>query len=172
MRFYAGIGSRETPKDILVWMESIAANLETMGYTLRSGGAAGADMAFENGVQDEINQRIYLPWHKFNQRKGIVMGSVPEYTRIAQQFHPAWSRLSPGARMLMTRNVAQVLGFWPEPQMSDFVICWTPEGKGGGGTGQAVRIAKANGIRVFDLAIEADGVELQKCMDGLSAFPR
>jgi hypothetical protein len=31
------------------------------------------------------------------------------------------------------------------------VICWTSRGLGGGGTGQAIRIAKAHKIPVFDL---------------------
>ena len=38
--------------------------------------------------------------------------------------------------------------------LSKFVICWTKNGKGTGGTGQAIRIAKGFGIPVFDLAIK------------------
>lgn len=33
----------------------------------------------------------------------------------------------------------------------DFVVCWTKEAKGGGGTGQALRIARDRGIAVYDL---------------------
>jgi hypothetical protein len=42
MKYYAGIGSRETPKDILDLISKIAIKLESLGYTLRSGGADGA----------------------------------------------------------------------------------------------------------------------------------
>jgi hypothetical protein len=33
---------------------------------------------------------------------------------------------------------------------SKFIICWTKNGKGQGGTGQALRIAKEYGIPIFD----------------------
>ncbi|HRY03076.1 MAG TPA: hypothetical protein P5256_08115, partial [Beijerinckiaceae bacterium] len=33
-----------------------------------------------------------------------------------------------------------------------FVICWTKDARGGGGTGQAIRLARAHGVPVFDLA--------------------
>ncbi len=49
---YAGIGSRDTPASILDLMTRIARRLsarEPWGYTLLSGGAAGADSAFERG---------------------------------------------------------------------------------------------------------------------------
>jgi predicted Rossmann fold nucleotide-binding protein DprA/Smf involved in DNA uptake len=48
--YYAGIGARSTPPQILSVMTRLASKLEGMGYTLRSGGAAGADTAFERGV--------------------------------------------------------------------------------------------------------------------------
>lgn len=32
------------------------------GCILRSGGAEGADTAFENGVRSLYNKEIYLPW--------------------------------------------------------------------------------------------------------------
>ena len=49
---YAGIGSRETPKEILKEMTKIGQELESKGYTLRSGGAIGADKAFEGANQN------------------------------------------------------------------------------------------------------------------------
>ena len=49
MTLYAGVGARKTPADVLGWMERIAAGMATQGWTLRSGGARGADSAFERG---------------------------------------------------------------------------------------------------------------------------
>lgn len=49
MRKYAEIGSRETPTAILADMESLAQNLAASRWTLRTGGANGANMAFEAG---------------------------------------------------------------------------------------------------------------------------
>ncbi len=59
---YAGIGSRETPAEILMYMTRIASFLESKGYTLFSGGASGADTAFEIGVSNSGNKKIFLPW--------------------------------------------------------------------------------------------------------------
>jgi predicted Rossmann fold nucleotide-binding protein DprA/Smf involved in DNA uptake len=49
MKYYAGIGSRETPKEICNKMTEIASLLEKQDFVLRSGGANGADSAFEKG---------------------------------------------------------------------------------------------------------------------------
>lgn len=48
MMFYTGIGSRETPQEIQNLMFKIAQKLDSK-YILRSGGADGADLAFEKG---------------------------------------------------------------------------------------------------------------------------
>ena len=46
---YSGIGSRETPDNVLVVMEKLGAAFAKKGFVLRSGGADGADSAFERG---------------------------------------------------------------------------------------------------------------------------
>lgn len=58
---YAGIGSRRTPPDVCADMTRIAQALGARGFTLRSGGAAGADQAFEEGAADQRLREIYLP---------------------------------------------------------------------------------------------------------------
>ena len=62
-----------------------------------------------------------------------------------------WYKLTPAVRKLHARNVYQILG---KPvsagQVSSFVVCYTPRGSGSGGTGQALRIAKAYNIPIFD----------------------
>jgi predicted Rossmann fold nucleotide-binding protein DprA/Smf involved in DNA uptake len=50
---YAGIGSRSTPPETLPLIESIAARLAEKGWVLRSGGADGADSAFEKGCDQK-----------------------------------------------------------------------------------------------------------------------
>ena len=58
---YAGIGSRETPIEVQSKMSKVAKMLEDKGYTLRSGGADGADFAFEKGLgKISKNKEIYL----------------------------------------------------------------------------------------------------------------
>jgi hypothetical protein len=49
---YAGIGSRETPQATLDLMNLIGFTLAQKGHSLRSGGAKGADSAFEAGASN------------------------------------------------------------------------------------------------------------------------
>ena len=68
---YAGIGSRETPVPILVDMRSLAQDLAAGGWTLRTGGADGADIAFETGHRSGGGAdalEVYLPWNGYNGR--------------------------------------------------------------------------------------------------------
>lgn len=161
---YAGIGSRLTPQNVCEVMTSIAQQLGAQDWTLRSGHAGGADMAFELGArQTSSKMEIFLPWSGFNGASRTKEYKVPVFSGrlmdIAAAHHPRWNLLSEGARKLHARNVCQILGDnFEEPV--DLVICWTKGGLKGGGTGQAVRIANSYGIPVFDLAIQNDCVAL------------
>lgn len=150
MKYYAGIGSRETPTHVQEYFSSLAAFLATKEFTLRSGGAQGSDIAFEIGC-DRVNgnKEIYLPWKYFEKSNSNLIISNPKAYEIAEQFHPYWQNLKDGARKLQARNSHQVLGMDLETP-SEFVICWTKGGKGSGGTGQAIRIANHYGVPVFD----------------------
>lgn len=150
MKYYAGIGSRETPNDILDMMAKIAIYLQKEGYCLRSGGAMGADSAFERGAGHD--KKIYLPWRGYNDKHGIVSTYNEKVVDIIRSVHPAFNRLSQGALKLHCRNVYQVLGEnLNDP--SKFVVCWTADGKLKGGTATAMRIAMNNDIPIFNLAI-------------------
>lgn len=137
MKAYAGIGSRETPENVLNQMHAIAVWLQREGFTLRSGGASGADTAFERGAG--VKKQIFRPHH-----------ATPAALELASRFHPAWYRCSEYAQKLHARNGFQVLGS-DLVSPSDFVVCWTKDGKASGGTGQAIRIAEHHGIPVFNL---------------------
>lgn len=146
---YAGIGSRETPEPILDYMRRAAKRLGDLGWVLRSGGADGADSAFESGLRASHPREIWLPWPGFSGRRGSLLPS-PEAFALASKYHPAWDKLSRGGTALHARNCHQVLG----PMLNDpvkMVLCWTKEGKRGGGTGQALRIADDFNIPIFDL---------------------
>jgi len=158
---YAGIGSRSTPPDTLFLMTRIAQRLDRGGWTLRSGHAAGADTAFEDGSD---RREIFLPWSGFNDhgpKSGAKWFHDPTSAAlaIAQLHHPTWFGLKDSVRRLHARNVHQVLGANCDDP-SAFVICWTPDGSTGittsrtGGTGQALRIAYAYGIPIFNLQRE------------------
>jgi hypothetical protein len=143
-KWYAGVGSRKTPQDVLALMTEIAFRLSDMDIGLRSGGALGADRAFETGAR--VSQ-IFL-----------AHDSTEQAEAVAAQFHPVWSRLKPYYKQLHGRNSFQVLGHDLQSP-SCYVICWTPDGAIShqertiktGGTGTAISIASAHGIPVFNL---------------------
>lgn len=136
MAAYAGIGSRETPQAVLDCFERLGYWLARKGYVLRSGHADGADSAFESGcLKANGEMEIYLPWKGFNgSASSYILKDNDEAITIASRFHPAFDRLSQGAQKLQARNSYQVLGYGLDSP-SAFVICWTKNGKGSGGTG-------------------------------------
>lgn len=162
LNYYAGIGSRETPQDVLNIFQSVARYLSNKGYILRSGGAKGSDKAFENGCDEVIGlKEIYLPWRGFEGSDSNLVVSDERAFYIADKFHPYWHNISQGARKLQARNSHQVLGNDLNTP-SKFIICWTKNGSGSGGTGQAIRIAKHYNIPVFDAGRYKDMDELRK----------
>lgn len=149
---FAGIGSRQTPPEILEKMTIIASYLSERGYTLRSGGAVGADSAFEAGAG---KKEIYLPWNNYNGRKVDNISFIADtlydkHFNLAESLHPAWEKCSPGAKKMHARNTQQILGRNLDTPC-DFVVCWTQGGKLVGGTSAAIRLAMANNIPVFNL---------------------
>lgn len=138
MRVYGGIGSRETPDEVLARMRRISHYLMGLGYHLHSGGAKRADTAFAEGVP-EGRKTIF-----------IASDATPEALALAAEYHPAWERCSEYARRLHARNGFIVLGRDLKTPV-EFIVCWTPGGKVTGGTGQALRIAEAYAIPVFNL---------------------
>jgi len=145
MKAYAGVGSRNTPQNILDIMTKTAIFLEKRGYTLRSGGAKGADLAFENGVK-ELKEIYY------------AKDATEQSLIIAERYHPQWHRMGTYAKKLHGRNSFQILGKHLNDPV-DFVICWTPDGCEHhidrkittGGTGTAISIASNSKIKIYNL---------------------
>ena len=94
--------------------------------------------------------------------------SDPKAFELAKKYHPNWDKLTEWGQKLQARNSHQILGNDLNTK-STFVICWTRNGKGGGGTGQAIRIANDYSIPVFDCGLYKDlnecRVELKKFLD-------
>jgi hypothetical protein len=139
-KYYAGVGSRETPLDILNLMTRIARKLEFNNFVLRSGGAIGADSAFERGVKNNCNKKIF-----------VAADATEPAIQLASTIHPAWHRCTDYARKLHGRNCMQILGENLDTPVK-FVICWTRNAQTIGGTATAIRLAKQRGIKVYNLA--------------------
>lgn len=151
--YYACIGSRETPKNIMKEMEKIGQGIANSGGIARSGHARGADQAFESGAGK--NCESYLPWKGFEKEvpvlgKEIIVRARGDLDDMVWQYHPVPENLSYGAFALMRRNACQVLGLdLNSPSLA--VICWTLNGGYMGGTSQAMRIADAYNIPIINM---------------------
>lgn len=141
---YAGVGARATPPAVLERMKAIAERKAREGWTLRSGGAMGADSAFYCGAKAYgDNYKIFTP-----------DSVIPKWAMdIAEKHHPAWYNLNNYVKRLMGRNVLIVCGNLPTgpDDLAQEVICWTPGGQVVGGTGHTLRVAKTYNIPIRNL---------------------
>lgn len=149
-KFYAGIGSRRTPTEILLLFKKLAFVLAENGYVLRSGAAPGADQAFEIGCDAAGgNKEIYLPWKNFQDSSSDLFEVKDNAMSLARKFHPDFDELPSGAKKLIARNGYQILGRSLSSPV-DFVLCYTNRGKNVGGTAQGIKIANSIQIPVFN----------------------
>lgn len=122
MKYYTGVGSRETPEHILKFIEQVAYWLAGRGYTGRSGSVAGADSAFEqgfnhheivNGSFDHISFEAYLPWKGFSDiREDNVHIVTPELPNYNPADHPGDRRCATSS-ILRSSSRSASLPPWP-----------------------------------------------------------
>lgn len=152
--YYAGIGARKTPEHILEYMKLQGKLLAQKGYILRSGGAKGADSAFEMGC-DSVSGKKQI-WSSYNKHEWKAHGWVVPIVEQA-----CWERsfllMNPSTQTLIGRNTYQLYG---DPEnfndsiKSSFVLYWSEPKNGencSGGTRYAIRMAIAAGIPCFNL---------------------
>lgn len=139
-KIYAGIGSRETPAEVCGLMIDYAAHLARKGWLLRSGGAKGADSAFEAGCDYEHGAKeIFLARHCTNEARLLLKRNYPnikgkeEYTM-----------------RLLARNLMIIHGVDLSTPV-DAVICWTPGGLDVGGTAIGLNEARKSNIKITNL---------------------
>jgi hypothetical protein len=102
-----------------------------------------------------------LPWFKY-ERDAIVPGNVVRtvedltqtelvwFSDFARKHHPAWGHLSQGVRKLMVRN-GMIVVPW-EGMPVNVTIAWPSDKRGGGGTGQGMRMSgELDGTTLIDL---------------------
>lgn len=119
----------------------------------------------------EVYYGLFIRVGKFLATKGLTLRSggakgSDKAFEIAEKYHPYFQNLSEDIKKLHARNSHQVLGKDLNTPAS-FIICYTPKGKGTGGTGQALRIAKDYNIPIFDAGKYED---IDKCRYELFEF--
>jgi hypothetical protein len=154
---YAGIGSRETPAEVLNQMREIAMELASKGYIVNTGDAKGADAAFRSSSPDDMTNIF-------------TAKDADDRTRaIAKEIHPNPDALTDYALDLMARNTNQVFGENLDTPV-DFVLYWAKESNNPmrpqGGTGQAVEMANLKGIPTINMAVEGWREKLDSVLSG------
>ncbi len=139
MKYYTGIGAIDTPSNVLDLMVSIGRYFAKRNYTLRSGGAKGADQAFEKGCGNGPKE-IYLPFENYENNPSPLFMTEDLFQRVSRL--EIWRKLCVSLateepsidldslpkemQYHFARDVQQILGAdFNTP--SDKVICWTPD---------------------------------------------
>ena len=177
---YAGIGTRDITVNDMNTICIVAKYLSEKDVVLYSGNADGSDICFQSNSNGKCV--IYLPWCGFNKTnydlkssiEFIVCGDTKWGLDSIDKYHPNPKALSRGARALMCRNYHQIFGYdlppiIRHPKVSFVVCCASRDNKGNeiGGTGQACRIAKDNGIPVLNLRYDYDFKTIYGVLDNL-----
>lgn len=176
MTAYAGIGSRRVPSNISADMGWEGYNLATLGFVLRSGGANGADTAFEVGCDTGRGKKeIYLPWKGFNGNRSHRYNIQERAYVIAEEVYPfGWNRQHEEVKNFMARNTMQILGETLDDPVA-FVLCWTPDGceriekrkSRTGGTGQAIALASSLDVPVINMFNKDWKIRLETLLENL-----
>lgn len=132
-------------------MYQIAKWLSEDGWILRSGGAIGADYAFEQGCDSTVGEKeIFLPCKDYNDNKSQIFSPPQSAYNLIDDIWNDLNFRSSLVRALFARNCQLVLGS-DLTSPSSIVICWTRDGRDTGGTGRAILIARRFNIPVVNL---------------------
>ena len=192
IKYYSGVGSRETPMYILYMMSKLAIIFEKQGFILRSGCALGADSAFEDALLNPVKTaEIYIPYKAFPGKMGTKYKNhyicpqdrfneggfnslFRQATRLIHkhEIHRAWRRLSERIMLLHNRNMFQVLGQDLNTK-SNFTVCYTKAGETKyeettqrtGGTGTAINASDIFGVETFNLGKSEHYIRLSKFIE-------
>ena len=155
MEYYAGIGSRETPEACLRMMTKIGRACVKKGLILRSGGARGADKAFEKGCTIENGSKQI--WNPRSEEIDFHGWAVDKAREVCWEY--PLDRMKPFTKSLIVRNMYQIFGDDPnELKPVKFVVFYCNgdplmQGKISGGTRYAVRAAHLQNIPIFNLRV-------------------
>jgi len=151
--YYAGIGNKiEISEMMEIIIKEIGALAATSGYTLRSGHSDGADKAFEYGCDSAKGKKeIMLPWKLFNNSTSHHYSLPEEAFDIAADHFSTWRKLNDHQKKLFARNATVLLGQNLQKPVN-FMICYTEDDIFNSTVSHSIRIAKDNGIPVYNLS--------------------
>lgn len=150
---YVGVGSRKTPRDVLQLMRRISEQGMADEHVLRTGDAAGADLAFRESTMRKVVFGAHKFW--FGTREMTYEGASWDKAdailhQIMDAKHYQNVKFKDYVHRLHMRNTFQVLGV-NHTSPAKLLICWTPGGEMVGGTRTAILCAMLNEIPVYNL---------------------
>lgn len=187
---YAGVGSRETPPEVLEMMFRIGKVLCDMGWDGWSGEAPGADYFFHAGAKASASYgegrfSAIIPWQGFKTEGEVRVYSKPgnniyllESFNVSRKAYclgigarGTGAGLKPGGVALHTRNAIQVLGADLASPVR-MVVAYAKEDKNGrpkGGTATAINLARHLKIPVINMWTKEG---LDRAMDFLIKYEK
>jgi hypothetical protein len=175
----ACIGTREPSPEWVGRCETLGGYLVRLGWVVSTGNAPGVDQAFARGANQYHPERVQLslPWPKFESQaihpqnqvrsvQDLESGELIVYEALAHKYHPRYQYLTQGAKKLMIRNSMIMMG-----PLVDVCLALPSEKKGGGGTGQGMRIAAGHNVEVVDLR-SFDQSQLFQLCERLTQWPK
>jgi hypothetical protein len=163
VKVYAGIGSRKTPITILKEIEKISKSLADNNWILRSGGAIGADTAFENGCKNSDNYtnnsnicEVFLAKPNYNDVDDYAPYTMEDWADsmdIAAKHHPVFYKLNYYIKCLHARNVMIILGADLHTPADLVIAYYNPELNSGTKFGS--KLATVYGVPVVNMFEEA-----------------
>ena len=177
IRYYAGVGSSsKTTGESIDVLTSTAEDLCKNGFVLRSGGADGADDAFERGAGSRrdiyygntrhkmhgkyVNSPVNEPGHRLvKDGQNATLAEKIIATTLEPSHWRAICAKGDFVKNLFRRNTMQILGYdLNEPV--EFLVCYAlpDEGKNSvlGGTKAAYNLARDLQIPTFNFAVPKD----------------
>lgn len=137
-------------------------------FILRSGGARGADTAFETSFSGRIISYRADSSHTAKGMDAIAYSEDPVAEELVMRLHPnpgAVSRLPEYSRKLLYRDAWQIIGSpGKDRRLSDFVIAAWPIGTT---MKTALLVAKNQGVPVFNVSDPAD---MERLRDAFREF--
>jgi hypothetical protein len=153
---YVGTGNQNPPPHIVTQIKRLTNELETFGFTLRTGGTAGVEEAFEASAKE---MELHLPFNNYNGKQSKFAFINKRAYAVAKLFHPTYDTIPEKVTLFLAKNARLVMGKdLVSPAL--FMLCWSEDGcessetktSKTGNVGHAIAIACALHIPVFNLA--------------------
>lgn len=152
---YVGTGNMNPPQEIVSQIKRLTNELETFGFTVRTGGTAGVEEVFEASAKDI---ELHLPFNNYNGKQSKFSFINKRAYAVAKLFHPTYDTLPDKVTIFLAKNARLVMGKdLTSPAL--FMLCWSDDGCEStaaktaktGNVGHAISIACALHIPVFNL---------------------